>query len=171
MHNKKPYPIYFFFTKNKKLSKESFYLEKIKNHSLMLLKITCFLKFILPFPLKYKFRVLNIKNKILFLETSNSAWMTRLKFESIKILFLLKSKILPSLSYIDIKINPDIEIKSIINNKINIYNLKNNKKNKIYNNKKITKKSIKSILYVSRNNKNNLSIVLKRIANIIKKNI
>ncbi|XBS70535.1 DciA family protein [Acerihabitans sp. KWT182] len=86
-------------------------LRHIQQRAEALLKLNRAVAGILPAPLKPWCRVANFRQGILILETANASWMMRLRYEQSSLLSALRAQILPSLSSIDIRINPTLATK------------------------------------------------------------
>lgn len=85
-------------------TKDNNTLKSIQQRAVVLLKLNRAVLALLPAMLKPHCRVANYRKQLLILEVSNAAQMTRLRYE----LPALRREILPSLSAIDIKINPSL---------------------------------------------------------------
>ncbi|CBJ82587.1 conserved hypothetical protein [Xenorhabdus bovienii str. Jollieti] len=86
-------------------------LQIIQQHAIALLKLNRAMLSLLPAQLHPWCRVANYRKHILVLEAGNASWMTRLRYEVPVLLSTLRSEILPSLSSIDIRINPSLMVK------------------------------------------------------------
>ncbi|MEQ4923368.1 DUF721 domain-containing protein [Proteus hauseri] len=86
-------------------------LQLIQQRATILLKLNRAVIALLPTPLQDKCRVANYRNAILIIEVINASWLTRLRYETPALLSALRQEILPSLSSIDIKINPSFRAK------------------------------------------------------------
>jgi len=86
-------------------------LEHIQKRAIALLKLNQAVAGLLPAPLKTWCRVANFRQGVLIIETANASWMMRLRYEQSTLLSALRAQILPSLSSIDIRINPTLAIK------------------------------------------------------------
>lgn len=87
-------------------------LQTIQQRALVLLKLNRAVAGLLPAPLQPWCRVANFRQSVLILETANASWMMRLRYEQTQLLSALRAQILPSLSSIDIRINPDLATKA-----------------------------------------------------------
>lgn len=83
-------------------------LKSIQQRAVVLLKLNRAVLALLPAILKPHCRVANYRKQLLILEVSNAAQMTRLRYELPALRSALRREILPSLSAIDIKINPSL---------------------------------------------------------------
>jgi hypothetical protein len=83
-------------------------LHNVHQHALALLKINRAVKSLLPVQLHLWCRVANVRQGVLVLEVANASWMMRLRYEQPMLLSTLRAQILPSLSSIDIRINPGL---------------------------------------------------------------
>lgn len=87
-------------------------LQLIQQRATVLLKLNRTVMALLPAPLQDKCRVANYRHAILIIEVSNASWLTRLRYELPSLREALRQEILPSLSSIDIKINPSLGAKN-----------------------------------------------------------
>ncbi len=81
-------------------------LLKVKEKVFALHKINREVTMLLPAQLHPWCRVANYRYNVLVLETASASWRMRLYYEQSHLLSALRARILPSLSSIDIKINP-----------------------------------------------------------------
>ncbi|MFC0142290.1 DUF721 domain-containing protein [Erwinia mallotivora] len=86
-------------------------LESIQQRAVVLNKLNRAVQGILPAQLHPWCRVANFRQGILVLETANANWMMRLRYEQSSLLSALRAQILPSLTAIDIRINPSLAAK------------------------------------------------------------
>jgi len=86
-------------------------LQHIQQRAVVLLKLNRAVAGILPAPLQPWCRVANFRQGVLILETANANWMMMLRYEQSRLLSALRAQILPSLSSIDIRINPTLATK------------------------------------------------------------
>ncbi|MGL6147023.1 MAG: DUF721 domain-containing protein [Plesiomonas sp.] len=86
-------------------------LHNIQQRAMALLKLNRAVKGLLPSQLHPWCRVANFRQGILVLETANASWLMRLRYEQPSLLSALRAQILPSLSSIDIRINPTLMAK------------------------------------------------------------
>ncbi|CAI1050077.1 DUF721 domain-containing protein [Serratia grimesii] len=86
-------------------------LHNVQQRAVALLKLNRAVKGLLPVQLHPWCRVANFRQGILVLETANASWMMRLRYEQPALLSALRTQILPSLSSIDIRINPALMAK------------------------------------------------------------
>lgn len=84
------------------------FLAQIQQRAVMLLKLNRTIGTLLPAPLRPWCRVANFRQGVIVLETANASWKMRLRYEQTQLLSTLRAQILPSLSSIDIRINPDL---------------------------------------------------------------
>lgn len=89
-------------------------LHNVQQRAVALLKLNRAVKGLLPAQLQSWCRVANFRQGILVLETANASWMMRLRYEQPALLSALRAQILPSLSSIDIRINPGLMAKGCI---------------------------------------------------------
>ncbi|NIF58661.1 DUF721 domain-containing protein [Enterobacter sp. Ap-916] len=86
-------------------------LQNVQQRAVALLRLNRAVKSILPAPLHPWCRVANFRQGILVLETANASWLMRLRYEQATLLSALRAQILPSLTSIDIRINPSLAAK------------------------------------------------------------
>ncbi|WP_337261148.1 MULTISPECIES: DUF721 domain-containing protein [unclassified Serratia (in: enterobacteria)] len=86
-------------------------LHNVQQRALALLKLNRAVRGLLPAQLHPWCRVANFRQGVLVLETANASWMMRLRYEQPSLLSALRAQILPSLSSIDIRINPALMAK------------------------------------------------------------
>jgi hypothetical protein len=86
-------------------------LRLVQQRAAALLKLNRAVKGLLPTPMKPWCRVGNYRQGVLVLEIANASWMMRLRYEQPALLSALRAQILPSLSSIDIRINPSLMVK------------------------------------------------------------
>ncbi|MWN31517.1 DUF721 domain-containing protein [Gilliamella sp. Pra-s65] len=91
------------------LSQESC-LSEIKDRTFALSKLSHVINELLPSPLKQQCRVANYRQGVLVLEVSSASWLTRLKYEQSNLISEIRKNILPSLSSIQYRINPNISV-------------------------------------------------------------
>lgn len=108
-----PYPIDCLFDNTSE--KCCVFLSHIQQHVIMLLKLNRAVNALLPAPLCFWCRVANVCQGIMVLEIANASWQMRLRYEQPQLLSALRAQILPSLSYIDIRINPSLAKKKGLN--------------------------------------------------------
>ncbi|MGL5952965.1 MULTISPECIES: DUF721 domain-containing protein [Providencia] len=117
MRDSHPQPL--FNVLEESLSKTSNTLQTIQRNAKAILKLNQVVKNLLPAEIKPMCRVANYRNNIMVLEVANASWMTRLNYEKLNLLSALRTSILPSLSSIDIRINPDLIRKTKQNSSLN----------------------------------------------------
>lgn len=83
-------------------------LHNVQQRATALLKLNRAVKGLLPSQLQPWCRVANYRQSVLVLETANASWLMRLRYEQPALLSALRAQILPSLSSIDIRINPSL---------------------------------------------------------------
>lgn len=83
-------------------------LLSIQQRAMALNKLNRAVQGILPAQMHPWCRVANFRQGILVLETANASWMMRLRYEQSSLLSALRAQILPSLTAIDITINPTL---------------------------------------------------------------
>ncbi|WP_342754888.1 DciA family protein [Pantoea sp. MBD-2R] len=87
-------------------------LQSIQQRAIALNKLNRAVKGVIPAQLHPWCRVANFRQGILVLETANASWMMRLRYEQSSLLSALRAQILPSLTAIDIRINPTLAAKA-----------------------------------------------------------
>ena len=87
-------------------------LQSIQQRAIALNKLNRALQGIIPAQLHPWCRVANFRQGVLVLETANASWMMRLRYEQSSLLSALRAQILPSLTSIDIRINPTLAAKA-----------------------------------------------------------
>lgn len=118
-------------------------------------------KGLLPSELKPMCRVANYRNSILIIEVANASWMTRLNYEKLNLLSALRGSILPSLSSIDIRINPTLMRKKTENSSLNNQTVKNMQTK---NERRISAETAKHLLRLAENSSKDLKQRLERLA-------
>lgn len=113
MRDSRPHPIDSLFGDAVETSHVS--LSKIQQRAIMLLKLNRAVSALLPAPLRSWCRVSNVRQGVMVLETANASWQLWLRYEQPQLLSALKAQILPSLSSIDIRINPGLARKLELN--------------------------------------------------------
>ncbi|GEM_PF-269264 len=86
-------------------------LRVVQQRAAALLKLNRAVKGLLPTEMQPWCRVGNYRQGVLVLEIANASWMMRLRYEQPALLSALRAQILPSLSSIDIRINPSLMAK------------------------------------------------------------
>ncbi|WP_174634538.1 DUF721 domain-containing protein [Yersinia thracica] len=86
-------------------------LHNVQQRATALVKLNRAVKGLLPSQLQPWCRVANYRQSVLVLETANASWLMRLRYEQPALLSALRAQILPSLSSIDIRINPSLMAK------------------------------------------------------------
>ncbi|OVZ95963.1 DUF721 domain-containing protein [Yersinia sp. 2105 StPb PI] len=86
-------------------------LHNVQQRATALLKLNRAVKGLLPSQLQPWCRVANYRQSVLVLETASASWLMRLRYEQPALLSALRAQILPSLSSIDIRINPSLMAK------------------------------------------------------------
>ncbi|WP_127959505.1 DUF721 domain-containing protein [Serratia microhaemolytica] len=108
MRDSRPQLLDALFADTASREKES--LHHVRQRAITLLKLNQTVKSLLPVQLHPWCRVANFRQGVLVLETANASWMTRLRYENASLLAALRREILPSLSSIDIRINPALMV-------------------------------------------------------------
>ncbi|MGP4123398.1 MAG: DUF721 domain-containing protein [Sodalis sp. (in: enterobacteria)] len=117
MRNSHPHPIDSLFSDATETDRIS--LLKLQQQAIMLLKLNRAVNALLPAPLRPWCRVANVRQGVMVLETATASWHMRLRYEQPQLLSALRAQILPSLSSIDIRINPGLAKKQEFNAKNN----------------------------------------------------
>ncbi|WP_395479872.1 DUF721 domain-containing protein [Candidatus Curculioniphilus buchneri] len=166
MRNSHPYSINILL--NNPVSIGQISLEKIQRRTIMLLKLNKAVTALLPGPLRPWCRVVNLRKGIMILETANATWKMRLRYEQTHLLSVLRLQILPSLSSINIKINPLLAIKENVN-------FKKNEDAKPYHSilekpKTLSIQSAECIRHMAIHSEGTLKNALERLAKLVEKN-
>lgn len=168
MRDSRPYPIDSLFNATAETGGMS--ITKIQQRAIMLLNLNRAVNALLPLPLRPWYYVANVRQDVMILEAANASWQMRLRYEQHQLLSALRAQILPSLSSIDIRINPSLARKQGLNAK------KNDSGRQLY--QPLIKKSQQcfsvqsaaSILYVTAHSEGKLKDTLERLAKLIRKN-
>jgi hypothetical protein len=83
-------------------------LQNVQQRATALLRLNQAVRGILPAQLHPWCRVANFRQGVLVIETANASWLMRLRYEQSTLLSALRAQILPSLTSIDITINPSL---------------------------------------------------------------
>lgn len=83
-------------------------LQNVQQRATALLRLNRAVRGILPAQLHPWCRVANFRQGVLVIETANASWLMRLRYEQSTLLSALRAQILPSLTSIDIRINPSL---------------------------------------------------------------
>ncbi|MCT4705210.1 DciA family protein [Enterobacteriaceae bacterium H11S18] len=83
-------------------------LQNVQQRATALIRLNRAVRGILPAQLHPWCRVANFRQGVLVLETANASWLMRLRYEQSTLLSALRAQILPSLTSIDIRINPSL---------------------------------------------------------------
>ncbi|MBK0001149.1 MULTISPECIES: DUF721 domain-containing protein [Erwiniaceae] len=86
-------------------------LQNIQQRAIALNKLNRAVQGVIPAQLHPWCRVANFRQGILVIETANASWLMRLRYEQSSLLSALRAQILPSLTSIDIRINPSLAAK------------------------------------------------------------
>ncbi|ROR05157.1 DUF721 domain-containing protein [Erwinia sp. JUb26] len=86
-------------------------LQNIQQRAIALNKLNRAVQGVIPAQLHPWCRVANFRQGILVIETANASWLMRLRYEQSSLLSALRAQILPSLTSIDIRINPSLAVK------------------------------------------------------------
>lgn len=86
-------------------------LQNIQQRAIALNKLNRAVQGVIPAQLHPWCRVANFRQGVLVIETANASWLMRLRYEQPSLLSALRAQILPSLTSIDIRINPSLAAK------------------------------------------------------------
>lgn len=107
MRDSRPQSIENFFDQ----AQDKSTLQYVQQRATALNKLNRAVKSILPAQLHPWCRVANFRQGILVIEIANASWLMRLRYEQSSLLSALRAQILPSLTSIDIRINPSLAAK------------------------------------------------------------
>ncbi|MCW2255500.1 hypothetical protein M2263_001591 [Providencia alcalifaciens] len=155
------HPQALFDVLEESLAKTSSPLQTIQRNAKAINKLNQAVKGLLPTEVKPMCRVANYRNSILVIEVANASWMTRLNYEKLNLLSALRSSILPSLSSIDIRINPVLMRKKVENSSLSNQTVKNGQ---VPNGRKISTETAKHLLHLAKNSSKGLKERLERLA-------
>ncbi|HHR6052218.1 TPA: DUF721 domain-containing protein [Providencia alcalifaciens] len=155
------HPQALFDVLEESLAKTSNTLQTIQRNAKAILKLNRVVKSLLPAEIKPMCRVANYRNNIMVIEVANASWMTRLNYERTNLLSALRSSILPSLSSIDIRINPDLIRKSKQNSSLNKQSV-NQKENR--NQRQISTQTAEQLLRLAEKSPKGLKEKFERLA-------
>jgi len=102
MRDSRPQSIESFFD----MAQDQSVLQNVQQRAIALNKLNRAVQGIIPVQLHPWCRVANFRQGILVIETANASWLMRLRYEQSSLLSALRAQILPSLTSIDIRINP-----------------------------------------------------------------
>ncbi|MGV3345376.1 DUF721 domain-containing protein [Enterobacteriaceae bacterium LUAb1] len=108
MRNSRPQSLEYLFDEIQDKS----VLYQIQQRAIILFRLNRAVQGILPAALHPWVRVANYRQGILVLEIASASWMMRLRYEQSSLLSALRAQILPSLTAIDIRINPVLAAKN-----------------------------------------------------------
>ncbi|AFH92649.1 TPA: DUF721 domain-containing protein [Providencia stuartii] len=155
------HPQALFDVLEESLAKTRSPLLTIQRNAIAINKLNKAVKALLPSELKPMCRVANYRNCILVIEVANASWMTRLNYEKLQLLSALRNSILPSLSSIDIRINPVLMRKKAENSSLNNQTAKTAQ---VANKRKISTETAKQLLHLAENSPKRLKERLERLA-------
>lgn len=107
MRDSRPQSIESFFDH----AQEKSALQNVQQRAIALNKLNRAVQGVLPAQLHPWCRVANFRQGVLVIETANANWLMRLRYEQSSLLSALRAQILPSLTSIDIRINPSLAAK------------------------------------------------------------
>lgn len=143
-------------------SKESM-LQNIQQRAVALLRLNRAVQGILPAPLHPWCRVANFRQGILVIETANANWLMRLRYEQPALLSALRAQILPSLTSIDIRINPSLAGKRL--ETVQESNTQTNN-GKYTVNRQLSEQSADTLLEVAKRSPEKLKKAIERLASL-----
>lgn len=155
------HPQALFDVLEESLANTSNTLQTIQRNAKAILKLNRVVKSLLPAEIKPMCRVANYRNNIMVIEVANASWMTRLNYEKMNLTSALRSSILPSLSSIDIRINPDLIRKSKQNSSLNKQSV-NQKENR--NQRQISTQTAEQLLRLAKKSPKGLKEKFERLA-------
>jgi len=139
-------------------------LQQVQQRAVALLKLNRAVKGLLPSPLQPWCRVANFRQGVLVLETANASWMMRLRYEQTNLLSALRAQILPSLSSIDIKINPALMVQATSTTKIAVTTQESTEKS--VPSRKLTEESAETIRGLASRSPERIRVILERLASL-----
>lgn len=107
MRDSRPQSIESFFD----MAQDQSVLQNVQQRAIALNKLNRAVQGVIPAQLHPWCRVANFRQGILVIETANASWLMRLRYEQSSLLSALRAQILPSLTSIDIRINPSLAAK------------------------------------------------------------
>ncbi|MTD27382.1 DUF721 domain-containing protein [Erwinia sorbitola] len=107
MRDSRPQSIDSFFD----MAQDQSVLQNVQQRAIALNKLNRAVQGVIPAQLHPWCRVANFRQGILVIETANASWLMRLRYEQSSLLSALRAQILPSLTSIDIRINPSLAAK------------------------------------------------------------
>ncbi|ATF94141.1 Zn-ribbon-containing, possibly RNA-binding protein and truncated derivatives [Cedecea neteri] len=138
-------------------------LQNVQQRAVALLRLNRAVKGILPAPLHPWCRVANFRQGILVLETANASWLMRLRYEQATLLSALRAQILPSLTSIDIRINPSLAVKG---QEIVQENTTQTGTEKYEVNRQLSKQSAEALREVAKRSPEKLRATIERLASL-----
>lgn len=143
------------------LANSSNTLQTIQRNAKAIIKLNRAVKGLLPAEVKPMCRVANYRNNIMVIEVANASWMTRLNYEKLNLLSALRTSILPSLSSIDIRINPDLMRKPKQNSSLTNRTVASTQK---MNERQISTQTAQALLKLAENSPKGLKERFERLA-------
>ncbi|AIR60788.1 DUF721 domain-containing protein [Klebsiella sp. Ap-873] len=138
-------------------------LQNVQQRAVALLRLNRAVKGILPAPLHPWCRVANFRQGILVLETANASWLMRLRYEQATLLSALRAQILPSLTSIDIRINPSLAVKGQDSVQENTTQTETEKYEV---NRQLSKESAEALREVAKRSPEKLRATIERLASL-----
>jgi len=163
MRNSRPQSIDILF--NVIATPERHTLKQIQERAIALLKLNQAVAALLPAPMQPWCRVANFRQGVLVLEAANASWMMRLRYEQSRILSALRAQILPSLSSIDIRINPTLATKGQLITQNSGEARKKNQGEEI-NKRRLSPQSAEAIRHLAARSPEKLQKLLERLAGL-----
>lgn len=142
-------------------------LQTIQQRAQKLIKLNKTIISLIPIELKAWCRIANYRQHILILEVTNASRKARLSYELPTLLLTLRNTVLPSLSSIDIIINPSLSSK---NSKNCLLIQKTTKKPQKQIISKLSKESAKAICNLAKRSPKKLKKKLEQLAILTKEN-
>ncbi|KQN58113.1 DUF721 domain-containing protein [Erwinia sp. Leaf53] len=159
MRDSRPQSIENFFDQ----ASERSTLQQVQQRAIVLNKLNRAVQGVLPAQLHPWCRVANFRQGILVIETANASWLMRLRYEQSSLLSALRAQILPSLTAIDIRINPSLASKGLKTVQENSAQAATEEKPVL---RKMTEQSAESLRAVASNSPEKLKKILERLASL-----
>ncbi|SFN17630.1 hypothetical protein SAMN05216516_10398 [Izhakiella capsodis] len=159
MRNSRPQSIEKLFDE----TQNSGCLQQIQQRAVALNKLNKTVRALLPSQMHPWVRVANYRQGILVLEVANASWMMRLRYEQPELLSALRAQIIPSLTAIDISINPSLAGKTASTAQEHAYPVSSGQKNMGC---QLSSDSAAALLSVAERSPEKLRGVLERLASL-----
>lgn len=138
-------------------------LQSIQQRAIALNKLNRAVQGVLPAQMHPWCRVANFRQGILVIETANASWMMRLRYEQSSLLSALRAQILPSLTSIDITINPSLAAKG--NNSVQ-QSSSQIEKNETSPGRQLSVESAENLRMVASRSPEKLKAIIERLASL-----